>query len=300
MAFRIALLALLLALFPVLWGCDRARPTEQSVAAQTGLRIVPTTTAAAELLTLLAGPEDLLALPEQVDNWSAQDFHHDGWEKLPRFARYLAEPLLVLRPGLVVNHDWQAADTTRVLKDSGIPVLTLGSGTSYADLRAAIEKLGGALQRDERARTALAALDARVAALAGKRAQLAGVRALVYTNDGSGGWASGAHTTADTVLALAGLANAGAELQGHANMGFERLLVLDPDLIVTGAQARGEQGSTTRSVIERTEALASLRARREQRFVVLPAELLSSDSQHIVDAAEKLQAEAQRVLALPR
>jgi len=296
MAFRIALLALLL----TLCGCDHARPAEQSGPARSGLRIVPTTTAAAELLTLLAGPEDLLALPEQVDNWSAQDFGHGGWEKLPRFPRYLAEPLLVLHPGLVVNHDWQAADTTRVLKQSGIPVLTLGSGTSYADLRGAIEKLGAALERGERARTALAALDARVAILGEKRARFASVRALVYTNDGSGGWASGAHTTADAVLALAGLANAGAELQGHANLGFERLLVLDPDLIVTGAQARGEQGSTTRSVIERTEALASLRARREQRFVVLPAELLSSDSQHIVDAAEKLQAEAERVLALPR
>jgi iron complex transport system substrate-binding protein len=296
MAFRIALLALLLSLS----GCDRAQPAGQSELVRTGLRIVPTTTAAAELLTLLAGPEDVLALPEQVDTWSAQDFAHGGWEKLPRFARYLAEPLLVLRPGLVVNHDWQAADTTRVLKQSGIRVLTLGSGTSYADLRASIEKLGQALGREERARKALAALDARVAALAGQRARFAGVRALVYTNDGAGGWASGSNTTADTMLKLAGLANAGQDLQGHANLGFERLLMIDPDLIVTGAQARGETGSTTRSVIEHTDALASLRARSEQRFVVLPAELLSSDSQHIVDAAEKLQAEAARVLALPR
>ncbi len=174
-----------------------------------------------------------------------------------------------------------------MLKDGGIPVLTLGSGTSYADLRAAIEKLGTALQREERARTALAALDARVAELARQRARFAGVRALVYTNDGAGGWASGSNTTADTMLTLAGFANAGQDLQGHANLGFERLLLIDPDLIVTGAQARGEKGSTTRSVIERADALASLRARR-------------SDSQHIVDAAEKLQAEAARVLALPR
>ncbi len=296
MPFRVALLAFVLALA----GCDQTQPGGQPAAEKTGLRIVPTTTAAAELLTLLAGPEDVLALPEQVDNWSAQDFAHGGWEKLPRFARYLAEPLLVLRPGLVVNHDWQAADTTRVLQKSGIRVLTLGSGTSYADLRAAIEKLGTALQREQRARSALAALDARVAALAEQRARFAGVRALVYTNDGSGGWASGANTTADTMLKLAGLENAVKDLQGHANLGFERLLMIDPDLIVSGAQARGEKGSTTRSVIEGTQVLAGLRARCEQRFAVLPAELLSSDSQHIVDAAEKLQAEAARVLALPR
>ena len=296
MAFRTAFLALVLSLA----GCDPAQPGGLSAAEKGGLRIVPTTAAAAEILSLLVGPEDVLALPEQVDSWSAQDFGRDGWEKLPRFARYTAEPLLVLRPGLVVNHDWQAAETTKILKDAGIPVLTLGSGTTYADLRAAIEKLGAALKREERARTALAALDARVAELAQRRATFAGVRVLVYTNDGAGGWASGSRTTADTIVALAGFTNAGAGLSGHADLSFEQLLMLDPDLIVTGARARGETGSTTRSVIEHTAALATLRARREQRFVVLPAELLSSDSQHIVDAAERLQAEAARVLALPR
>jgi iron complex transport system substrate-binding protein len=296
MAFRTAILALALACA----SCTPAPPDTQSLAAQTGLRIVPTTTAAAELLTLLAGPEDLLALPEQVDSWSAEDFKQAGFEKLARFPRYLAEPLLVLHPGLVVNHDWQAAETTKILRDAGIPVLTLHSGTSYAELCGALATLGTVLGRDERAQTALAALDARVAKLAQQHKDFVHVRALVYTNDGAGGLASGAHTTADTVLALAGLENAAAGLDGHAALSFEQLLGLDPDLIVTGARARGEQGSTTRSVIEAAPALASLRARREQRFVVLPAELLSSDSQYLVDAAEKLQAEAARVLAAPR
>jgi iron complex transport system substrate-binding protein len=296
MAFRTRFLALALSLA----GCNPAAQDGPPAAAQGGLRIVPTTTAAAELLTLVAGPEDLLALPEQVDSWSAQDFKQGGWEKLPRFARYVAEPLLVLHPSLVVNHDWQAAETTKILASNGIRVLTLGSGTSYADLRAAIEKLGAELEREPRARAALQALDARVAKLAAERARFAGIRALVYTNDGAGGWASGAHTTADTMLTLAGLSNAATDLSGHDGLSFERLLVIDPDLIVSGADARGGTQSKTRSMIEGTQALATLRARREQRFVILPSELLSSDSQHIVDAAERLQAEAARVLALPR
>jgi iron complex transport system substrate-binding protein len=297
MRFRTAILGLALALA----GCDRP-PSSPAEAQKTGLRIVPTTTAAAELLTLLAGPEDLLALPEQVDSWSAHDFQHNGWEKLQRFPRYVAEPLLVLRPGLVVCHRWQAGSTSEILEQNHIPVLTLESGTSYAELRSALQSLGHALQRDERTRQALAALDVRVAALERKRAPFAGVRALVYTNDGVGGWASGAHTTSDTILSLAGFTNAAAVagVEGHNELSFERLLTLDPDLIVTGLRARGESGSTTRSVIESSAALASLRARREQRFVELPAELLSSDSQYIVDAAEKLQAEAARVLEKPR
>ncbi|MBK7644722.1 MAG: ABC transporter substrate-binding protein [Planctomycetes bacterium] len=268
--------------------------------AQGGLRLVPTTTAAAELLRLVAGPEDVLALPEQVDAWSAADWKSGGWEKLPRFPRYVAEPLLVLRPGMVVNHSWQAAETTKILKDQGIRVLTLDSGTSYPELRGAIEALGTALVRESRARAALDALDARVARLAEQRARLEHVRALVYTNDGSGGWASGSNTTSATLLALAGLANAAESSSGHAEMSFERLLALDPDLIVTGTGARGEKSSPTVEMIERTSALQTLRARREKRYAVLPSELLSSDSQYLVDAAEQLQQQAQLVLAEKR
>jgi iron complex transport system substrate-binding protein len=298
MRFRTAITALAL----VLAACARSAPVPQAETPQSGLRIVPTTTAAAELLTLVAGPEDVLALPEQVDAWSAHDFKSGGWEKLARFPHFVAEPLLVLRPGLVVCHRWQVGSTNEILERNHIPVLTLESGTSYEELRSTLQSLGHALQRDERARQALALLDARVAALAGRRAPFAAVRALIYTNDGVGGWAAGAHTTSDTILKLAGLANAAASagVEGHAQLGFERLLALDPDLIVTGLRARGESGSTTRSVIDSTATLATLRARREQRYVELPAELLSSDSQYIVDAAEKLQAEAARVLALPR
>src|SRR5689334_8497652 len=137
MCLRAAFLLVALALA----ACDRTQPAPAPAPAASGLRIVPTTTAAAELLTLDAGPEDVLALPEQVDSWSAQDFAHGGWEKLPRFAHYVAEPLLVLRPSLIVNHDWQAAETTKILAAGGIRVLTLGSGTSYPDLCASITKL---------------------------------------------------------------------------------------------------------------------------------------------------------------
>lgn len=260
-------------------------------------RIVPTTVAAAELLSLVAGPEDVLALPEQVDDYSAQDFRSGGWEKLPRFARYLAEPLLVLRPGLVVNHRWQAAETTQLLESKGVPILTLESGVTWNEVRQSLTDLGRALRREEQARAAVAALDERVEALARARPAAAKPTALVYSNDGSGGSAAGAHTTADTIVQLAGLSNAAAAagIDGHVELGFERLLLLDPDLIVTAAQARGESGSATRSVIENTPALSGLRARRNGRIVVLPAALLSSDSQHIVDAAERLQAEAARL-----
>lgn len=296
-----ALVPLLLALGLAWAGCNREAGTPGANAAAAGRRIVPTTTAAAELLSLLVGPADVLALPEQVDAYSAQDFRSGGWATLPRFPRYVAEPLLVLAPRLVVNHRWQPPETGEILRRSGIRVLTLESATTYAGVRAAILELGRELGREESAAASVAALDLRVQRLAERVRGRPALRALVYTNDGAGGWASGARTTADAVLALAGLANVAAQagIEGHAELSFERLLTLDPDLIVTGAPTRDEKGSPTRSVIEGRDELAGLRARREGSIVAIPGALLSADSQHVVDAAERLVEELERLPGAP-
>ena len=282
-------LVLLLALLGAcLAGCG-PEPTRRTAPAGEALRLVPTTTAALELLSLLADPSEVVAVPEQADRYSVEDFRQGGWETQPRFAKYEAETLLALRPSLVINHRWQSEDTNRVLRKAGIPVLSLDSGTDYATVQACIRQLGAALGREERARAALAELDGRVAELAAQRpAQRP--RMLVYSNDGSAGWVAGTHTTVDAVLALCGFDNAAAiaGIEGHASCSFEQLLSIDPEWILCAVPAEGEPGLPTRSILQQTAALASLSARREGRLLELGGALLSSDSQHIVTAAERL------------
>lgn len=263
-----------------------------------GLRLVPSTTAAAELLKLLVGPEDVLALPTQVDRYSVDDFQTGPWQAKPRFPSYDAEVLLAMRPSRVISHRWQSMDTTRVLQQAGVPVLSLESGTSYASVRTAIETLGRELGREALAQAALADLDRRVAALR-TRAPAAQWRALVYAHDGTSGWVAAVHTTSDTMLQLVGLRNAAVEFgwEGHAACSMEQLLALDPDLLIVSTATRGESGTPTRQIVETTAALSSLRARTQGRIVELPGTLLSSDSHHIVAAAEAL---AERLATLPK
>jgi iron complex transport system substrate-binding protein len=266
------------------------------------VRVIAGNTAAAEIIAPLLGPERIAALPEQVDGYSSQDFGSHGFEKIPRFARYSAEPLIALHPDLVVTHTWQAAETTAVLREQGTPVLVLKSAASYDDVRSTLLACAKLFRLEKRGDEIVAALDARVAALrehAGERAKL---RAIVYSNDGSGGWAAGSGTTGDTLVRLSGMRDAAAEagVKGHASCDFEKLIRIDPDVIVVGAPVHGEGGSATQSVLESTPALAKLTALSEHRIAVLPAALLWCDSQGIVDGAEQLARSVDAMLAKPR
>ncbi len=266
-------------------------------------RVVPANTAAAEFVALLLGPERLAGLPEQVDDYSSFDFKSRGFENVARFPRYAAEPLILLHPDLVVTHAWQAAETTAVLRSEGTPVLVLKSAASYDDIRATVLSCAHLFDLDAKGASVVADLDRRVASLrerAERDARTNGGarwRALVYSNDGSGGWAAGSATTADTLLRLAGLTNAAAEagVKGHAGVDFEKLIAIDPDVIVVGMPVHGESGSATKAVLESAPALAELRAIKNHRIAALPGTLLASDSPCLIDGAEALAREIDRL-----
>lgn len=273
------------------FGCDDPGTRLQAVQAPSDpQRIVCANTAAAEFVCRLVAPERIVGLPEQVDDYSGLDLKSGGFEQVPRFARYAAESVLVLKPDLVVTHEWQSADTTNVLRSQGIEVLVMKSATSFEDIRATLTSLGARVGATPKATAITHDLDLRVARLRAGAAARASLTAMVYANSGSGGTTAGMHTTPDTMIVLAGLTNAAARagLDGHVSLDFERLLAIDPDFLIVAAPARGEAGSPTEAIVESTRALAGLKARKHGRIVVLPAALMSADSPPIVDAAELL------------
>jgi iron complex transport system substrate-binding protein len=290
--FGVVALALLVACSGDERAATAAEPGVRAGASALPSRVLPANVAAAEFVACLLGPERIVALPEQVDDFSAVDFRARGFERLPRFSRYHAEPLIVLAPDLVITHTWQSVETTEVLRRQGIDVLALESAQDYAGIRRTLEVLGERLGAQDAAHAAINALEARTMRLRQMAQGREPWRALCYSNDGSGGYTAGKHTTVDTLLGLVGLRNAAAEagIEGHLALDFERLIEIDPDVIVVSAPARGEGGSATRNVLLGSAPLATLRAIREQRIAVLPAALISADSPCLVDAAEALAA----------
>lgn len=262
-------------------------------------RIVCGNAAAAEFVCRLVAPERVVGLPEQADDYVSIDLKTGGFERATRFSRYVTEPLVALAPDLIVTHEWQSADTTHVLRSQGIQMIVLKSATRYEDIRETLTDLGQRLGAVPRATEIVRELDARVEKLRASSGTRSTMRALIYTNDGTGGSTAGAKTTQDTMIRLAGMKNAAAEagLSGHVALDFERLLDIDPDVVIVSKLSRGDGGSPTRVVLESSPALASLRARKLERIVEMSAALMAADSPPIVDAAEFIAAEVDRLLA---
>jgi ABC-type Fe3+-hydroxamate transport system substrate-binding protein len=252
-------------------------------------RMLPCNASAVDYLVSLVEPTRVLGLPHTALAYATLDGPYPGWEALPSLHDYSSEAMLGLAPDLVLTHAWQDKAAMTTLETAGVPVLRLPETHSYEDLRRLIEALGRAFDVEPRSRALLDEYDARVAALAADRSR-SGWSALSYSNYGTGGWTAGAGTTADLVIGLAGMKNAAglAGLDGHVGLEMERLLVIDPDVLVLGMAAVDDGSSPTLDLVSSEPALAGLAAVRARRFAVLPTHLALADSHRLVDAAEAL------------
>jgi iron complex transport system substrate-binding protein len=268
-------------------------------------RILPSTARALEFAAELVGPERFAGLPEQGFEYAVLGADEAAYAALPRFYAYLAEPVLALAPDVVLGDPWQPGDTSQRLVEAGLPVVVLPETVGWRDAADVLLEVGRLIGEPARARQAVERLERRVSALEDGAARRAGLRALAYSNFGSQGFSAGAGTTIDSVLALAGLTNATAEAgrQGHGPIGFEQLLVADPDVIVVSAPLHteaghaGDRGGASEAILLSEPSLASLRAVRERRIVSLSPGLYASASHRVVDAAEALAREVDALLA---
>jgi iron complex transport system substrate-binding protein len=267
-------------------------------------RIVPASATAVDLVVALVDPGRIAGFPVQALEYSTLHGEPPVFAAHPRFDSWLAEPVLALAPDLVVVDAWNAPDTNARLAEAGVRVHAVREVRGFEDACAALRELAAVVGAEERAEALIAELEARTADLVA-RAEARGPRprALCYSNFGASGWSAGAGTTVDEVMRLAGCANLVAEAgeRGHVELDFERLLVLDPDLILVsrplsmGEGPAGDRGGASEAVLLSEPSLAGLRAVRDGRIVRLPAWLYATGSHEIVTAAEFLADELDRL-----
>jgi len=252
--------------------------------------VVPGSAGSVDMLCALLPPKRLAGLPHGSDRYSALRDSDSPYLRRPSFVAFRAEQLLGLAPDLVIAHSWQPADTIARLKQAGVPVLRLADANRWADLRTQFVLLGSILAVEDQAAALLSEYDRRVADLLLEQNGVPTLTAVCYSNGGAGGWAAGSDTMHNEMLRLAGLTNLAAEqgLVGHDTMTFEELLVLDPDVLVVGGAADGQQAGGTAALLRESDALAALSSVSADRIVELPSWLYDTTSQYVVDAAEQL------------
>ena len=266
-------------------------------------RVLPASASVVDFLVALAPPERFAGLPEQALEYASLGGAAPGeapamqaWESVPRFSAFLAENVIALRPDLVLVEPWQAKDTLGRLESAGIETVVFPEVRGWEDARATLICVGELLRLQERAARLVAELDARVARLAAREGPRRNLRAMCYSNFGSSGWSAGEHTTIHAQITLAGMRNAMAETgrEGHVQVTFEDLILLDPDILLVsmplrqGAGTQGDRGGASAELLRSEPSLRGLRAVRGGRIVALPPRLFATASHELVSGAEFL------------
>ncbi len=152
-----------------------------------------------------------------------------------------AEEVYLLAPDLVLAGTYTSPDTVQMLRNLGIPVEIFAPAQSLQDIPALLARMGAVLGREPAALAQISAFRAALAQLDDAPANRPRA-ALYYVNS----YTSGDRTLAGDILSTAGFANVATEIGLHrgATLALEQLVMLQPDVIITGrdypGQARAE------------------------------------------------------------
>lgn len=150
-----------------------------------------------------------------------------------------AEEIFLMHPDLVLAGTFSPPGTVRMLRALGVEVVQLPIVTSLDEVPDVLRHVGALLGQQMRAEAMAAGYTARLAVLRAQTPPGASrPGAALYT---ANGYTNGAGTLADSILEAAGFENiaASAGVHGGGTLALERLVMIGPDLLITGARYPG-------------------------------------------------------------
>jgi iron complex transport system substrate-binding protein len=192
------------------------------------------------------------------------------------------EPILILKPDLVLTNSFGAPGTAQRLRNAGIEVFDLGELHGVSSLAHVALGLGELLGEPERARRFVESFVARMGHVSAGLGSRPRKRALFLSILGPDLQAGTVGTSYHDIMTAAGLEDVGAsEYRGWPALTSEQVLALAPEIIVA------REGSRSR-VCAYPGMNRMSPCRDDGQIVELPGELLDEPGPAMLDAAELL------------
>jgi iron complex transport system substrate-binding protein len=204
------------------------------------------------------------------------------------------ETVLSLAPDLVLVADWTDAGPVRQLRDAGVPVYLMKSGVSIASIEQKIERLALLVGETARGRDLIRRMEARLDAVARRVSAVPENKRLTVIDYATWGSAQGRGSSWDEMLRRAGLIDGvgalAADEWGQVPLSREKLLTLDPDVLVLPGWVYNDPSGAAAffAQVTRDPSLRGLRAVKTGRVYQMPERLKSTTSQYIAEAVEWL------------
>jgi iron complex transport system substrate-binding protein len=204
------------------------------------------------------------------------------------------ETLISLSPDLLFVADWNDAAAVRQLRDAGIPLYVMANGLSVPVIEKKIERVALLTGDVEKGRALVAGMEARLAAVAEKVANIPSEKRARVVDYATWGSAQGPGSSWDEIIRRAGLVDAVASFTpdewGQVPLSREKILQLDPDILVLPGWVYGNPtgASVFYAQVIDDPALRGLRAVRSKKVYMMPEQLKSTTSQYFAGAVEWL------------
>lgn len=275
------LLVLLLLLISLAAGCGGSRPTAGEGDESGSVYPITVRDAAGRDVTIAAEPKRVISVaPSNTELMFALgkgdilvgrsdfcDYPAEALaiESIGGFFPPNYEKILSLEPDLVLMVDGTVEAREKLEQEYGLTTLVIDPG-NFEEMYEGIMTLGKAVNAREAAQQLVAQIQAEVAAIEEKTAQVENKPVVVYQVWADPLMVAGPGSYIDDMIRIAGGINAAAGASGAwAEFPVEQLFEADPDLIVTNSP------TTAQESLER-KGWESLKAVREGKVVGLPDE----------------------------
>jgi iron complex transport system substrate-binding protein len=204
------------------------------------------------------------------------------------------ETIISLKPDLVLVAPWTDPGPVLQLREAHLPVYLMTSGLTVPEIEGKITRLALMVDAQEAGRAMISDMEGRLAAVARKVAAVPAGRRLRVMDYATWGSAQGRGSSWDEIVRRAGLVNAvagsAADQWGQVPLSREKILTIDPDMLVLPGWVYGNpRGAAAFSArITADPAFRGLSAVRAGKVRSMPENLKSSTSQYIVAAVEWL------------
>lgn len=257
------------------------------------MRIISLTLATDEMLLGMVDPRRLFGVSVFAADPAISNVAQSA-AAIPRKLDVNVETILSLRPDLVFVADWSDAGPVRQLRDAGVPVYLITSGVTVSSIEQKITRLALLTSEEDKGRDMIAAMQARLADVQRRVSTIPREKRLRVIDYATWGSAQGRGSSWDEMLDRAGLidgvASLAADAWGQVPLSREKLLQLDPDILVLPGWVYGNaQGASAFfEQIAGDSSLKGLHAVQTRRVYQMPERLKSTTSQYFASAVEWL------------
>jgi iron complex transport system substrate-binding protein len=257
------------------------------------MRIISLTLATDEMLLGMVDPRRLFGVSVFAADPAISNVAQSA-AAIPRKLDVNVETILSLRPDLVFVADWSDAGPVRQLRDAGVPVYLITSGVTVSSIEQKITRLALLTSEEDKGRDMIAAMQARLADVQRRVSTIPREKRLRVIDYATWGSAQGRGSSWDEMLDRAGLidgvASIAADAWGQVPLSREKLLQLDPDILVLPGWVYGNaQGASAFfEQIAGDSSLKGLHAVQTRRVYQMPERLKSTTSQYFASAVEWL------------